>query len=571
MTGAFLWTLPATAKTAPKITDWFQEGLNLLEAGLYDEAIRAFSITLEVMPQDHQAYNNRGAAWFYKKKYQKALADYNRAIQLNSEYIRAFYNRGAAFFYLQDLDLAQKDFSRVIELAPLQAEAYLNRGVIFLMQKRHKQAIADLEKLLELEPGHPEGIVKLTEAKAALTTTPSTTLLAKRAPAIQAETPNTPAEKTASLSVEPEERIEKQPTDKPPADMPAPHKDAIPPVRIVERSQGFTVQIGSYYTEQLALDLSRIFREKGWTSFVGTHKKATIPNRYRVHAGTYATLTQAVQKAKQLKHVKPRVDTWSARRKFSLAIPKPQDHLQRASIKERLLANGLGQYLHPETPEDHPGHWILGAFKDERQARLFRAQMIRKWPADGLAPPTENKVQEADSMAKPEPEGPLPPSIQIVERRQPFTIQIGSFLTEKLALQLSKKYRDQGLGCFIGTYVKKNGQTRFRVHAGVYPTMAQAKQKSKGLSNMQPQVATWPVQRKYSIAIVKPKKEKQRKSLEAFFEANGYRQYLQPHPASRDLDRWLMGAFAQKRQARLFKARLEKKMAPYSQAKRASF
>ena len=48
------------------------------------------------------AYNNRGNAYYDLKDYQKAIADYTKAIELKPDYATAYYNRGSAHDDLKD-------------------------------------------------------------------------------------------------------------------------------------------------------------------------------------------------------------------------------------------------------------------------------------------------------------------------------------------------------------------------------------------------------------------------------------------------------------------------------------
>lgn len=67
-------------------TDWFEEGLDALKAGDYDKAIRDFTLTLEVFPEDYEALSSRGVACFYARIYDRAIEDATRAIEINPYY-----------------------------------------------------------------------------------------------------------------------------------------------------------------------------------------------------------------------------------------------------------------------------------------------------------------------------------------------------------------------------------------------------------------------------------------------------------------------------------------------------
>jgi tetratricopeptide (TPR) repeat protein len=55
---------------------------------------------------------NRGNAYYYKKNYDKAIADYYQAIRLNPNIAIFYYNRGAAWQAKGDKTKANADFEK---------------------------------------------------------------------------------------------------------------------------------------------------------------------------------------------------------------------------------------------------------------------------------------------------------------------------------------------------------------------------------------------------------------------------------------------------------------------------
>ncbi|MFT7587359.1 MAG: tetratricopeptide (TPR) repeat protein, partial [Cellvibrionaceae bacterium] len=73
-------------------------------------------------------YFFRGLAYDYLKDYERAIADYDRAIELNPEDATAYNNRGNSYSNQGDEERAIADYDRAIELNPEEATAYNNRG-----------------------------------------------------------------------------------------------------------------------------------------------------------------------------------------------------------------------------------------------------------------------------------------------------------------------------------------------------------------------------------------------------------------------------------------------------------
>jgi tetratricopeptide (TPR) repeat protein len=65
----------------------YESGLRALQAKEYDAAIKAFTLTLEIVPHDYEALSNRAVAWYNKKNYERAIDDATRALEVNPYYI----------------------------------------------------------------------------------------------------------------------------------------------------------------------------------------------------------------------------------------------------------------------------------------------------------------------------------------------------------------------------------------------------------------------------------------------------------------------------------------------------
>ena len=59
----------------------------------------------------------KGVDWIKKGDYDRAIANYDRAIWLQPDYIDAYYNRGLAYSNKGDYDRAIADLEKVLELS----------------------------------------------------------------------------------------------------------------------------------------------------------------------------------------------------------------------------------------------------------------------------------------------------------------------------------------------------------------------------------------------------------------------------------------------------------------------
>lgn len=140
-----------------------EKGVEYCRAGLYDEAIKQFDKVIEMEPENAEAYNNRGIAYFARvsqerthgKDFKKMVedvnsadADFTSAIKLNPDLTSAYYNRG--LMNIAQFEKAIIDFSRVIALKPDHAKAYYYRAVEYYNLKDYTQSWRDVNKAKEL-------------------------------------------------------------------------------------------------------------------------------------------------------------------------------------------------------------------------------------------------------------------------------------------------------------------------------------------------------------------------------------------------------------------------------------
>ncbi|MGD2100033.1 MAG: SPOR domain-containing protein [Desulfobacterales bacterium] len=136
--------------------DWHAKGRRLLGQKQYDEAIKAFSNAIDIMPHDFQSYNYRGVAWALKADFDRAIADYSKAIEIRPRYAEAYNNRGFAHTRTGDLKAALNDYTRALEIKPFFVDAYNNKAWILATSSDHRirdggQAVRLATKAVELK------------------------------------------------------------------------------------------------------------------------------------------------------------------------------------------------------------------------------------------------------------------------------------------------------------------------------------------------------------------------------------------------------------------------------------
>jgi tetratricopeptide (TPR) repeat protein len=124
----------------------------------YEEALADWNRALELKPDDPEILNNRGVTYHDLGRYDEALADYNRALELRPDDPETLCNRGAAYNRLDRYDDALADLNRAIILKPRYRQGIGNRGNSYFGLKRYKDAIAEYDRVLEMKPDDERGI-----------------------------------------------------------------------------------------------------------------------------------------------------------------------------------------------------------------------------------------------------------------------------------------------------------------------------------------------------------------------------------------------------------------------------
>jgi tetratricopeptide (TPR) repeat protein len=184
------WQLPTNKEDEELITDgteWILEGLSKghyhlvlrnspeesvrrigsyfvklsgLDKVRYDKAIADYNKAIEINPNLPDAHNYRGLAYYRKGHYDKAISDFNKAIELNPRDAEAYNNRGIAYVRKGQNDKAISDYTKAIEINPRDASAYYNRGHVFGLKEfflenttdYSSKAISDFTKVIEINP-----------------------------------------------------------------------------------------------------------------------------------------------------------------------------------------------------------------------------------------------------------------------------------------------------------------------------------------------------------------------------------------------------------------------------------
>jgi tetratricopeptide (TPR) repeat protein len=148
-----------------RASDDFQRALALLDpldhrgrGGAYwdmdkpQQAIREYTLALELNPSDAVAYRGRGWNYYHLKEYQQAINDFERALELDSNQSTAYNGLGQIYKILKEYAQALAHFEREVEVRPTDGVGYALQGEVYIRLKEFRRAMALFDRALELSP-----------------------------------------------------------------------------------------------------------------------------------------------------------------------------------------------------------------------------------------------------------------------------------------------------------------------------------------------------------------------------------------------------------------------------------
>lgn len=131
-------------------------GMGQIELKRFNDALASFDKAIALRPDFAAAHFNRGNALKNMKRLQEALASYTKAIALNQRFVAAYNNRGNTLQEVKRFDEALADYDKAIALKSDNAVTHNNRGNAFKELKRFEDALASYDKAIALQPDYAE-------------------------------------------------------------------------------------------------------------------------------------------------------------------------------------------------------------------------------------------------------------------------------------------------------------------------------------------------------------------------------------------------------------------------------
>ena len=126
--------------------------------GMADDAIRHYTLAMEMDPNFSEYYNERANLHFRAGRYEEALSDYQMAGELSPPYFELYTNLGQCHRHLGRFADAAAAYTRALDLEPGQVLALLGRAQCREILGEAAGALEDYDEALAREPGQWEAL-----------------------------------------------------------------------------------------------------------------------------------------------------------------------------------------------------------------------------------------------------------------------------------------------------------------------------------------------------------------------------------------------------------------------------
>ena len=127
------------------------EGNKFYEAGDYDRAIAEYNKAINLKSDYADAYAWRGNAYRRKGENSRAIDDYTMALRYKSNYPEVYNYRGYLYAQNSDYTRAIADYTQALRFRADYADALFNRAYAYGRSSDYQRAIDDLTRLIRLE------------------------------------------------------------------------------------------------------------------------------------------------------------------------------------------------------------------------------------------------------------------------------------------------------------------------------------------------------------------------------------------------------------------------------------
>ena len=149
-----------------KSNNFLNRGYCYFQIKEYEKAEKDYLKALSLpKPSLDRIYNNLGSLYFNLNNFQKSIEYLTKRIEINPNDHIAFLDRGICYRKLNNYINAERDFDKSLDLKPNFFRAFGHRSFLFLELGQNKKSFDDASKSIKLNPQYGFGYLVLAQAK----------------------------------------------------------------------------------------------------------------------------------------------------------------------------------------------------------------------------------------------------------------------------------------------------------------------------------------------------------------------------------------------------------------------
>jgi tetratricopeptide (TPR) repeat protein len=131
---------------------YYQRGLAYENLDLHEKALDDYVACLKLDSRRTDALNNKAVQLAKLKRFDEAIAAFSELVDLNRDDFLGYRNRGLCRFDVQDYAGALQDYATAVKLNPADSSSWFQRGNVYLATSALEAAESDYSKAVELDP-----------------------------------------------------------------------------------------------------------------------------------------------------------------------------------------------------------------------------------------------------------------------------------------------------------------------------------------------------------------------------------------------------------------------------------
>ncbi|MBC7364796.1 MAG: tetratricopeptide repeat protein [Candidatus Aminicenantes bacterium] len=127
-------------------------GLFYLNGNNVDEAIKYLNKSISLNPRNHLAWNALGLAYSMKADFSNSIKAFQKALEINPQFTEAHNNLGTIYFELKEYDKAEAEYRRAISDPNYNSKElpYYNLARLYFIQERYEDAFENIQKSIQV-------------------------------------------------------------------------------------------------------------------------------------------------------------------------------------------------------------------------------------------------------------------------------------------------------------------------------------------------------------------------------------------------------------------------------------